>query len=55
MKENQKENVRITAENVRYLSERIALAAVKNMMRYIGHRPVLEKLYHGLVADIFHH
>ena len=58
MKNQQKltnENVRITTENVRYLSERIALSAVKNMMRYIGHRPALEKLYHGLVADIFHH
>ena len=60
MKQNQiqeritNENVRITAENVRHIAECIALSAVKKMMRFAGHLRSLEKLYAGLVEDIYH-
>ena len=60
MKQNQtqeritNENVRITEENVRHIGECIALSAVKKMMRFAGHLRSLEKLYAGLVEDIYH-
>ena len=48
------ENVRITAENVQHIGECIALSAVKKMMRFAHHPKSLDKLYAGLVEDIYH-
>ena len=48
------ENVRITAENVQHIGECIALSAIKKMMRFAHHPRSLDKLYAGLVEDIYH-
>ena len=48
------ENVRITAENVQHIGECIALSAIKKMMRFAHHPKSLDKLYAGLVEDIYH-
>ena len=47
------ENVRITAENVQHVGECIALSAIKKMMRFAHHPRSLDKLYAGLVEDIY--
>ena len=48
------ENVKITEENVQHIGECIALSAIKKMMRF-AHRPrSQDKLYTGLVEDIYH-
>ena len=47
------ENVRITAENVQHIGECIALSAIKKMMRFAHHPRSLDKLYAGLVEDIY--
>ena len=47
------ENVRITAENVQHIGERIALSAIKIMMRFAHHPRSLDKLYAGLVEDVY--
>ena len=47
------ENVRITAENVQHIGECIALSAIKKMMRFTGRPKSLNKLYVGLVDDIY--
>ena len=48
------ENVRITGENVQHIGECIALSAIKKMMRFAHHPKSLDKLYAGLVEDIYH-
>ena len=48
------ENVRITAENIQHIGECIALSAIKKMMRFAHHPRSLDKLYAGLVEDIYH-
>ena len=48
------ENVRITEENVQHIGECIALSAIKKMMRFAHHPRSLDKLYTGLVEDIYH-
>ena len=48
------ENVRITDENVQHIGECIALSAIKKMMRFAHHPRSLDKLYAGLVEDIYH-
>ena len=48
------ENVRITEENVQHIGECIALSAIKKMMRFAHHPKSLDKLYAGLVEDIYH-
>ena len=45
--------VRITAENVQHIGECIALSAIKKMMRFAHHPRSLDKLYAGLVEDIY--
>ncbi len=47
------ENVRITKNNVQYIGECIALSAIKKMMRFAHHPRSLDKLYVGLVEDIY--
>jgi hypothetical protein len=47
------ENVRITEENVQHIGECIALSAIKKMMRFTGRPKSLNKLYVGLVDDIY--
>ena len=47
------ENVRITEENVQHIGECIALSAIKKMMRFAHHPRSLDKLYAGLVEDIY--
>jgi hypothetical protein len=47
------ENVRITAENVQHIGECIALSAIKIMMRFAHHPRSLDKLYAGLVEDVY--
>ena len=47
------ENVRITAENVQHIGECIALSAIKKMMQFTHHPRSLDKLYAGLVEDIY--
>ena len=47
------ENVRITAENVQHIGECIALSAIKKMMRFAHHPKSLDKLYAGLVEDVY--
>ena len=47
------ENVRITENNVQHIGECIALSAIKKMMRFTGHPKSLNKLYIGLVDDIY--
>ena len=48
------ENVRITENNVQHIGECIALSAIKKMMRFAHHPSSLDKLYAGLVEDIYH-
>ena len=48
------ENVRITVQNVQHIGECIALSAIKKMMHFAGHPRSLDKLYAGLVEDIYH-
>ena len=47
------ENVRITYENVQHIGKCIALSAIKKMMRFAHHPRSLDKLYAGLVEDIY--
>jgi hypothetical protein len=47
------ENVRITENNVQHIGECIALSAIKKMMRFTGRPKSLNKLYVGLVDDIY--
>ena len=47
------ENVRITTENVQHIGEGIALSAIKKMMLFAHHPRSLDKLYAGLVEDIY--
>ena len=47
------ENVRITENNVQHISECIAMSAIKKMMRFAHHPCSLDKLYAGLVEDIY--
>ena len=49
-----KENARITENNVQHIGECIALSAIKKMMRFAHHPKSLDKLYAGLVEDIYH-
>ena len=46
-------NARITNENVQHIGECIALSAIKKMMRFTGRPKSLNKLYVGLVDDIY--
>ena len=46
-------NVRITDENVQHIGECIALSVIKKMMRLAHHPRSLDKLYAGLVEDIY--
>ena len=46
-------NELITHENVRYIGERIALSAVRNMRVFAHYPKSLDKLYEGLIEDIF--
>ena len=48
------QNARITNENVQHIGEWIALSAIKKMMRFAHHPRSLDKLYAGLVEDIYH-
>ena len=48
------ENVRITENNVQHIGECIALSAIKKMIRFAHHPCSLDKLYAGLVEDIYH-
>ena len=47
------ENVRITDENVQHIGKCIALSAIKKMMRFAHHPRSLDKLYAGLVEDVY--
>ena len=47
------ENARITESNVQHNGECIALPAIKKMMRFTGRPKSLNKLYVGLVDDIY--
>jgi hypothetical protein len=47
------ENARITENNVQHIGECIALSAIKKMMRFTGRPKSLNKLYVGLVDDIY--
>ena len=47
------ENARITECNVQHIGECIALSAIKKMMRFTGRPKSLNKLYVGLVDDIY--
>ena len=47
------ENVRITENNVQHIGECIAVSAIKKMMRFTGRPKSLNKLYVGLVDDIY--
>ena len=47
------ENARITESNVQHIGECIALSAIKKMMRFTGRPKSLNKLYVGLVDDIY--
>ena len=51
---NENENVILTSENVRYIGERIALSAVRKMRVFAHYPKSLDKLYEGLIEDIFH-
>ena len=44
-------NELITHENVRYIGERIALSAVRNMRVFAHYPKSLDKLYEGLIED----
>ena len=48
------ENARITENNVQHIGECIAMSAIKKMMRFAHHPRSLDKLYAGLVEDIYH-
>lgn len=50
---NTNENVSITEQNVQHIGECIALSAIKKMMRFAHHPRSLDKLYAGLVEDIY--
>ena len=52
---SENENVMITPKNVRFIGERIALSAVRKMRVFAHYPKSLDKLYEGLVADIFRH
>lgn len=52
---SENENVMITPKNVRFIGERIALSAVRKMRVFAHYPKSLDKLYEGLVEDIFHH
>ena len=47
------ENAMITESNVQHIGECIALSAIKKMMRFTGRPKSLNKLYVGLVDDIY--
>ena len=47
------ENAKITENNVQHIGECIALSAIKKMMRFARHPRSLDKLYTGLVEDIY--
>ena len=47
------ENAKITENNVQHIGECIALSAIKKMMRFAHHPRSLDKLYAGLVEDIY--
>ena len=47
------ENTRITESNVQHIGECIAMSAIKKMMRFTGRPKSLNKLYIGLVDDIY--
>ena len=47
------ENTRITESNVQHIGECIAMSAIKKMMRFAHHPRSLDKLYAGLVEDIY--
>ena len=47
------QNARITNENVQHIGECIALSAIKKMMRFAHHPRSLDKLYAGLVEDVY--
>ena len=48
-----KAKIRITNENVQHIGECISLSAIKKMMRFAHHPRSLDKLYAGLVEDIY--
>ena len=48
------ENAKINESNVQHIGECIALSAIKKMMRFAHHPRSLDKLYAGLVEDIYH-
>ena len=50
---NTNENVSITEQNVQHIGECIALSAIKIMMRFAHHPRSLDKLYAGLVEDVY--
>ena len=47
------QNMRITDENVQHIGECIALSAIKKMMWFAHHPRSLDKLYAGLVEDVY--
>ena len=47
------ENTRITESNVQHIGECITMSAIKKMMRFAHHPKSLDKLYAGLVEDIY--
>ena len=47
------ENVRITDENVQHIGECLALSAIKKMKHFAGHPRSLDKLYAGLIEDVY--
>ena len=47
------QNVRITAENVQHIGECITLSAIKKMTRFAHHPRSLDKLYAGVVEDVY--
>ena len=47
------ENVRITEENVQHIGECNALSAIKKIMRFAHHTCSPDKLYAGLIEDVY--
>ena len=47
------ENAKINESNVQHIGECIALSAIKIMMRFAHHPRSLDKLYAGLVEDVY--
>ena len=45
--------MRITDENVQHIGECIALSAIKKMKHFAGHPRSLDKLYAGLIEDVY--